>query len=207
MCTETFLRLPEEKRSRFLEAAWEEFTRVKFADASINQIVRSAGIPRGSFYQYFADKEDLFAYLLQDVRGQFGEIFNRLLDQAKGDIFQMQLMAYDCAASRSGEPAALRDRFVRILQANPGMDLKRMLMGDPGQPLPRRFSERIDISRFRKQDPRFVRQVFFMTCMAMAAAVMDALVEPERSGEYRQDLEEQLEIMKRGSLRAVPERP
>ena len=27
MCKETFLRLPEEKRNRFLEAAWEEFTR------------------------------------------------------------------------------------------------------------------------------------------------------------------------------------
>ena len=58
MCSETFLRLPEEKRGRFLEAAWEEFTRVKFADASINQIVRRAGIPRGSFYQYFSDNED-----------------------------------------------------------------------------------------------------------------------------------------------------
>ena len=42
MCKETFLRLPEEKRNRFLEAAWEEFTRVKFADVSINQIVRRA---------------------------------------------------------------------------------------------------------------------------------------------------------------------
>ena len=42
MCKETFLRLPEEKRRRFLEAAWGEFTRVKFADVSINQIVRQA---------------------------------------------------------------------------------------------------------------------------------------------------------------------
>ena len=46
MCSETFLRLPEEKRNRFLEAAWEEFTRVSFADASINQIVRRCGIAR-----------------------------------------------------------------------------------------------------------------------------------------------------------------
>ena len=50
MCMETFLRLPEEKRTRFLEAAWEEFTRVSFAEASTNQIVRRAGVPRGSFY-------------------------------------------------------------------------------------------------------------------------------------------------------------
>ena len=51
MCTDTFLHLPEEKRTRFLEAAWEEFTRVSFAEACPNQIVRRAGVPRGSFYQ------------------------------------------------------------------------------------------------------------------------------------------------------------
>ena len=68
MSKETFLRLPEEKRNRFLEAAWEEFTHVRFADASINQIVRRAGIPRGSFYQYFENKEDLFRYLLDTTR-------------------------------------------------------------------------------------------------------------------------------------------
>ena len=52
MCTDTFLRLPEEKRNRFLQAAWEEFTTASFAEASINQIVRRARVPRGSFYQF-----------------------------------------------------------------------------------------------------------------------------------------------------------
>lgn len=53
MSSETFRRLPEEKRQRFLQAAWDEFTRVKFEDASINKIIQAAGVPRGSFYQYF----------------------------------------------------------------------------------------------------------------------------------------------------------
>ena len=64
MCSETFLRLPEEKRTRFLDAAWEEFTKVPFTEASINKIVLRAKIPRGSFYQYFTDKKELFAYLI-----------------------------------------------------------------------------------------------------------------------------------------------
>ena len=84
MCTETFLRLPEEKRGRFLEAAWGEFTRVKFADASINQIVRHAGIPRGSFYQYFTDKEDLFYYLLGDIQAQVVQVFSEQLRKTRG---------------------------------------------------------------------------------------------------------------------------
>ena len=63
MPSDTFFRLPEAKRERLMEAAWDEFTAVRCSDASINKIIRSAGIPRGSFYQYFADKDDLFLYL------------------------------------------------------------------------------------------------------------------------------------------------
>ena len=47
----TFFRLPEEKRARLLNAAWDEFTRVSLSEASINSIIRAANIPRGSFYQ------------------------------------------------------------------------------------------------------------------------------------------------------------
>ena len=68
MPTGTFFRLPEEKRMRLVESAWEEFTHISYADVSINKIIQAAGIPRGSFYQYFDGKEDLFFYLLDDVR-------------------------------------------------------------------------------------------------------------------------------------------
>ena len=67
MATKTFLKLPQEKRERILEAAWAEFETVSFAEASINRIIRRAGISRGSFYQYFTDKEDLFIYLMDEV--------------------------------------------------------------------------------------------------------------------------------------------
>ena len=60
MPTDTFFRLPEEKRARILEGAWSEFTAVPYAEASINRIVQTSRIPRGSFYQYFEDKNDLF---------------------------------------------------------------------------------------------------------------------------------------------------
>ena len=53
MPTDTFFRLPEEKRARILEGAWSEFTAVPYAEASINRIVQTSRIPRGSFDQYF----------------------------------------------------------------------------------------------------------------------------------------------------------
>ena len=65
MPSKTFFHLPAEKRERLLLAAEEEFARVPYAEASINRMIRAAGIPRGSFYMYFRDKEELFHYLLK----------------------------------------------------------------------------------------------------------------------------------------------
>ena len=64
MPSDTFFHLPAEKRERLLAAARGEFARAAYEDASINRIIRQAGIPRGSFYMYFTDKEELFRYLL-----------------------------------------------------------------------------------------------------------------------------------------------
>jgi len=64
---ELFLKLGEEKRKRIVEAGIEEFSNKLFADASINQIIKNAGIARGSFYLYFEDKLDFYCYLLDTI--------------------------------------------------------------------------------------------------------------------------------------------
>lgn len=64
MPKQTFLNLPEEKRSVIVNAAIDEFAEYGFEGASINRIVASSGISKGSFYQYFEDKRDVFMYLL-----------------------------------------------------------------------------------------------------------------------------------------------
>ena len=62
----TFYRISEEKRNRILTAARNEFLSVPYSEVSINKIIKEAKIPRGSFYQYFEDKEDLFYFMLQE---------------------------------------------------------------------------------------------------------------------------------------------
>lgn len=64
MPTQTFLNLPEPKRQRLIEIAIEEFAENDFRNASISRIVAKAGIAKGSVYQYFTDKEDLYLYLI-----------------------------------------------------------------------------------------------------------------------------------------------
>lgn len=68
MPKKTFLNLPNEKRERIENAAIEEFATYTFRDASINRIISSVGIAKGSFYQYFNDKKDLYKHIV-DLSG------------------------------------------------------------------------------------------------------------------------------------------
>jgi AcrR family transcriptional regulator len=70
MPKETFYNLPDEKRKLIEDTAITEFAANGFDKASINTIVLNAGIAKGSFYQYFTEKKDLFLYILLSVIAQ-----------------------------------------------------------------------------------------------------------------------------------------
>ena len=64
----TYFNLPEEKREAIFEAALQEFSEHTFYDASVNRIIAKAGIPKGSFYQYFADKLDIYKHIADTIQ-------------------------------------------------------------------------------------------------------------------------------------------
>ena len=66
MPTATFFALPEDRRMRLVEEAITEFAEHSYAEASLTQLVRRAGIAKGSLYQYFEDKLDLYRWLLTE---------------------------------------------------------------------------------------------------------------------------------------------
>jgi AcrR family transcriptional regulator len=65
--------LPAEKRERVLNAAIDEFSQRNVEEANISNIVRGAGIPRGSLYQYFDGKDDLYVYVFETLREKRGQ--------------------------------------------------------------------------------------------------------------------------------------
>jgi AcrR family transcriptional regulator len=69
MPKQTFFNLPDEKRRIIVDTAVAEFAEYGFEAASINRIVANSGIAKGSFYQYFTDKMDVFKHLM-DILGQ-----------------------------------------------------------------------------------------------------------------------------------------
>ncbi len=75
MPKQTFINLPEEKRQIIVNAAIEEFAEHGLDNASTNRIVANSGISKGSFYQYFEDKQDVFMYLLTVLEREKIEYF------------------------------------------------------------------------------------------------------------------------------------
>ncbi len=72
----TFFNLPAEKREQITAIAITEFAEHAYRSVSISRIVAQAGIAKGSFYQYFADKEDLYGYLLDLLVEKKSEFFS-----------------------------------------------------------------------------------------------------------------------------------
>ncbi|MEX1366183.1 MAG: TetR/AcrR family transcriptional regulator [Nannocystaceae bacterium] len=66
MPSATFFNLPPAKRERITELAIEEFSERPYHRASLSRLVARAGIAKGSVYQYFDDKLDLYRWLLTD---------------------------------------------------------------------------------------------------------------------------------------------
>lgn len=63
----TFINLPAEKRQRIFRHALREFARHPYERASLSAIVSRTAIAKGSMYQYFEDKKDLYYYVVQEV--------------------------------------------------------------------------------------------------------------------------------------------
>ena len=89
MPTKTFFNLQDEKKNKIIEVSKNEFSRYSFYDASINRIIKEAGISRGSFYQYFNNKEDLFIYILDDYKNIIIQWIKEKVKDNKYDIFEL----------------------------------------------------------------------------------------------------------------------
>ena len=72
MPKETFFNLEEHKKKTIIDAAKKEFTENELHKARVSNIIKEAGIPRGSFYQYFEDIDDLYYYIIDN---SFDKIF------------------------------------------------------------------------------------------------------------------------------------
>ena len=82
--SEAWQRLPEVKRRGVFKAALQIFAQSGFSKASMNALVEEAGISKGSLFQYFTSKQDLFdgvvALAVTQVKSRLKAVRDKSLD-------------------------------------------------------------------------------------------------------------------------------
>lgn len=202
MPTSTLFRLPPEKRERLMEACWGELTRARFEEVSVNRVISAAEISRGSFYQYFTDREDMIRYLMENMRRYFVGLLRELLEQAEGDLFALPLAAFE----RFFVPDSLDPmlaRFIQVMKLNQGFDLQGMMSIQPGF-LPDPLWEKTDVSRLRQGDRAYADHVFHLLCAVLAYAVAGTLQDGGRREQEREALKIRVELLRHGCA-ALPD--
>jgi len=85
---DTFFNLPQDKRTLICDVAIDEFAEYPYEQARVNRIVANSGIAKGSFYQYFEDKRDLFFYLMELIAEEKVKYLSPISDNPdENDIF------------------------------------------------------------------------------------------------------------------------
>ncbi len=95
MPSETFNNLSNGKKKLILDAAKKEFSNVSFHEASINHIIKEAGISRGSFYMYFVDKKDLYTTIIEHQAQRHFKFILRILEESEGNLFAAYKIVYE----------------------------------------------------------------------------------------------------------------
>lgn len=94
MPTETFENLPEERKNKFIDAAFEEFIQNDYEGASISRMVKKLGFGKGSVYRYFEDKRDLYFYLKELAEKRKMEMVMPVMRDHSRDFFEMYKALY-----------------------------------------------------------------------------------------------------------------
>ncbi|MDP8997062.1 MAG: TetR/AcrR family transcriptional regulator [Pseudomonadota bacterium] len=110
------------KRQQILEGARRCFLAQGFDATSINDIVKAAGVSKGTVYAYFASKEKLFEALIYQDRRSQAEQYTTILDNGRpvGEVLydfgisMVKLMSSEESIAQVRTVVAVADKFPEI---------------------------------------------------------------------------------------------
>ncbi|MGE4288306.1 MAG: TetR/AcrR family transcriptional regulator [Salinivirgaceae bacterium] len=89
MALKTFKNLKPERREEILMTCYREFALKGYQSASLSEIIKQLGLAKGSFYRYFTNKRELYAYLIQDASQRRLSKLDQLIDRTDIDFFEL----------------------------------------------------------------------------------------------------------------------
>jgi AcrR family transcriptional regulator len=166
----------ETRRHELIEAAVTVFSAKGVAAASVDDIVRAAGVAKGTFYLYFATKDDAVSAVARAmVEGVAERVMAVATDSGRSAV--ERLLAFGALISEVGHEPHERDLIEvfhrpenRVLHDRIGdqafVRLAPVIAGV--------ISDGIEAGQFRRQDPRRAA-AYVMACFGSLHEVVTAL--------------------------------
>ncbi|MBN2651730.1 MAG: TetR/AcrR family transcriptional regulator [Spirochaetales bacterium] len=86
---ENFFKIKEEKQSKIINSALEEFSKKGFAQGNTNEICKNAGISKGLLFHYFGNKKNLYLYLVDITTKEMYKRMMEYMPKSQLDMFDL----------------------------------------------------------------------------------------------------------------------
>lgn len=78
-------------REALMKATLAEFSQINYDNASLNRIIKAAGISKGTFYYHFKNKEELYTHLMNIGTKAKWDYINDYTKEHQADFSQMDV--------------------------------------------------------------------------------------------------------------------
>lgn len=202
MPTERFHKLIENKKKAIRQAVIDEFSRVPFEKASINQMIQNAGISRGSFYTYFEDKKDVLTYIFSDSIEKLKEVWVEQLEKNHGDIWDSaeSLLDYMIVHTKASNMFHMMNNlgFSHDMEAIFQSANKNAPGGDYGRHVIGSIFEKTDTSNMKLEGEERFERLFQLVFLLLMSSVCMYYKNPEDEEKLKKNFREELEILQYG---------
>ena len=174
-----------------------EFSQKPYGEVPLSKIIAGAGIPRGSFYQYFSDKTDLFVYVLSHYGDKLKQMVFQCLEDCGGDLLALPAALFDAmmeAFACAGEEIRAE---MSIVRHNAGFDAGRMCQ-PPGLAEALLAAARTDTLALKDPEDRQALAELLLSATGQAVAAAACGQDPALC---RDRLERKVALLRRGAAK------
>lgn len=123
MPSNAYKRLTTEKKKRIIEGAIKEFSIHSIEHASLNAVANNAGMSRTTLYYYFADIDDIFMTVMDEVMENFKKSIN-LAEREQIDIFEIYYLFFRYVTSYKNTEL---EAFVKTIFSDMSLKLQKII--------------------------------------------------------------------------------
>ena len=203
MIKKTFYNLPYEKRKRITDAVIKEFMERPNEKVSINRIIKTAEISRGSFYQYFDDKVDLIEIITKTMFEESSNKAKEILKLSCGDLFVMYIKMFDYFGDYSSQKQTMKimRNIVDSFKANDDL-VSEYLKNRFNMALTNNeIYTMVDRQNLKFQDNESVKCLIEILTQVLKNAIFDVFVAGSDREDVRERLIKKIDIIKQGAVK------